>query len=49
MATIDHAVEVHPVAKWWIKADSCDIVSGVEESVRLERNGDAEYGTEAVQ
>ncbi len=41
MATLDHAVEVHPEAKWWIKADGCDIVSGLEESVRLEWNGDA--------
>ena len=49
MATIDHAVEVHPEAKWWIKADGCDIVSGLEESVRLEWNGDADYVTEAVQ
>ena len=55
MATLDHAVEVHPEAKWWIRrnggsrADGCDIVSGLEESVHLEWNGDADYATEAVQ
>ncbi len=49
MATLDHAIKVHPEAKWWIKADGCDIVSGLEESVRLEWNGDADDGTEVVQ
>ena len=40
---------MHPSAKCWIKADGCDVVSGLEESVCLEWNGDADYGTEAVQ
>ena len=49
MATLDDASRVHPSAKWWIKADGCDIVSGLEESVRLEWNGDVDYGTSELQ
>lgn len=49
MATLDEASQVHPCAKWWIKADGCDIVSGLEESVRLEWNGDVDYGTSELQ
>jgi len=49
MATLDSACKVHPQGRWWIKADGCDIVSGLEESLRLEWNGDADYGTEVVE
>lgn len=40
---------MHPNAKWWIKADGCDVVSGLEESVRLEWHGDVDYGNSEVQ
>ena len=49
MATLDEACRLHPDAKWWIKADGCDIVSGLEESLRLEWNGDVDFGTSEVQ
>lgn len=33
-----------PQAKWWIKADGCDVISSLEESLRLEWNGDVDLG-----
>ena len=49
MATLDEASRLHPNARWWIKADGCDIICGLEESLRLEWNGDVEFGTSEVQ
>ena len=49
MATLDKASKLHPNARWWIKADGCDIISGLEESTRLEWNGDVDFGTSEVQ
>ena len=49
IATIEEAHRVHPSASWWVKADGCDIVSGLEESVRLEWNGDVDMGTGELQ
>ena len=49
LATLDHASKVHPKTMWWIKADGCDIVSGLKESLNVEWNGDADYGTTVVQ
>ena len=49
MATLDEASRVHPNARWWIKADGCNIISGLEESTRLEWNGDVDFGTSEVQ
>ena len=49
MATLDKASAIHPNTRWWVKADGCDLVSGLEESVKLEWNGDADYRTSAVQ
>ena len=48
MATLDEASRLHPNARWWIKADGCDIISGLEESLRLEWNGDVDFGTSEV-
>ena len=44
IATLNEAHKVHPNVKWWLKGDGCDIVSGLEESVRLEWNGDVDMG-----
>lgn len=33
-------MRVHPHSWWWIKADGCDIVSGISESVSGEWSGD---------
>lgn len=49
MATLDEACRLHPDAKWWIKADGCDIISGLEESLQLVWNGDVDFGTSEVQ
>lgn len=49
MATLDKASTVHPNARWWVKCDGCDLKSGLEESVKLEWNGDADYATTSVQ
>lgn len=49
MATLDEASRLHPHGRWWIKADGCDIISGLEESTRLEWNGDVDFGTSEVQ
>ena len=45
MATLEEAHQVHPSARWWVKADGCDIVSGLEESLRNDWNGDIDLGT----
>ena len=49
MATLVEANQAHPLASWWIKADGCDIVSGLEESLRNEWNGDVDLGTGELQ
>ena len=35
--------------RWWIKADGCDIVSGLHESVQLEWSGDVDLNDKVVQ
>ena len=49
MATLVEAHQAHPSARWWVKADGCDIVSGLEESLRNEWNGDVDLGTGDLQ
>lgn len=49
IATLEEAHRVHPSARWWVKADGCDIVSGLEESLRNEWNGDVDLGTGELQ
>lgn len=45
MTTLDEASRLH---RWWIKADGCDIISDLEESTRLEWNGDVDFATSEV-
>lgn len=33
---------MHPDAWWWVKADGCDLVKGLKESVKLEWSGDVD-------
>ena len=33
---------MHPESWWWVKADGCDIVRGLKESVKMEWSGDVE-------
>lgn len=42
METLDEAAKVHAGSCWWIKADGCDVVQGLRESVRLEWSGDVD-------
>ena len=45
---MDEAARVHPESWWWIKADGCDLVSGLGESVRGEWNGDVDLNDGAI-
>lgn len=45
MTTLDEACKSNPTGRWWIKGDGCDLVSGLEESLRLEWHGDIDFGT----
>ena len=46
---LEEAHRVHPSARWWVKADGCDIVSGLEESLRNVWHGDVDLGTGELQ
>lgn len=47
--TLDEASRVHPDTNWWIKADGVDVVSGLEESMRLEWHGDIDLADGKLQ
>ena len=49
IATLEEAHRVHPSARLWVKADGCDIVSGLEESLRNVWHGDVDLGTGELQ
>ncbi len=44
MKVIEEALRLLPSANWWIKADGVDVISSLEESMRLEWNGDVDLG-----
>ena len=37
---LDEAARIHPDSWWWIKADGCDLVSGISESTNGQWSGD---------
>lgn len=39
----------NPNGRWWVKADACDVRSGLRESVRGEWSGDEDFGSGALQ
>lgn len=43
------AKHAHPEAWWWLKADGCDLVSGLKESVKLEWSGDVDLNNGKLQ
>ncbi|CAB3991294.1 Hypothetical predicted protein [Paramuricea clavata] len=54
--TVDVQVEAlkqvkknHPSGRWWIKADACDVRSGLRESVKGKWSGDEDLGTGELQ
>ena len=49
MKTLDIACKLLPRSNWWIKADGVDVISSLEESVKLEWNGDVDLGDGAWQ
>lgn len=49
MVTLDEACKAHPNARWWVKGDGCDIISGLEESVNCDWNGDVDHGDGQLQ
>ncbi len=48
MTSLDEAVRILPDAVWWIKADGVDVVSGLNESLRLEWSGDVDLNDGCV-
>lgn len=44
MESLDKAHRLLPNAKWWIKADGCDVISSLEESVTRSWHGDVDLG-----
>lgn len=49
MKTLDEATKLLPSANWCIKADGVDVVSSLEESLKLEWNGDVDLGNGELQ
>ena len=49
MLQISVAASVHPNSWWWIKADGCDVVSGLTESVSGEWSGDVNLYPETLE
>lgn len=46
---MDEAAQVNPDAWWWLKADRCDIVKGLKESVKLQWSGDVDLADGPLQ
>lgn len=49
MKVLEEAHHIFPSAKWWIKADGCDVIESLEESVDLKWNGDIDIGDGQLQ
>ena len=39
----------HPDSQWWLKADECDVVKGLKESVRMKWSGDVDLNDSSLQ
>lgn len=48
-SVLDEAARVHPNSWWWIKADGCDIVRGLGESISGEWSGDVNLDEGALE
>lgn len=42
MEVLQEAAKAHPNEWWWLKADGCDVVGGLKESVVHEWSGDVD-------
>ena len=49
MSILDEAARTHPHAWWWVKADGCDILKGLGESVNLDWSGDVDMNDGKLQ
>lgn len=45
---LDEAARIHPDSWWWLKADGCDLTSGLSESVSGKWSGDVNIDQEAL-
>jgi hypothetical protein len=48
-SVLDEAASVHPNSWWWIKADGCDLMKGLTESVSGEWSGDINLHPDALE
>jgi hypothetical protein len=48
-AVLDEASRTHPSAWWWVKADGCDLVEGLGESINLDWCGDVDMNDGELQ
>lgn len=39
---LQEAAKAHPTEWWWLKADGCDVVAGLKESVEHQWSGDVD-------
>lgn len=46
---LNEACLAHPDSWWWLKADGCDIISGLKESAKLEWSGDIDLNDGKLQ
>ena len=46
---MDEAARINPDAWWWLKADGCEIVKGLKESVKLQWSGDVDLADGSLQ
>lgn len=42
VSAIDEGARVHPDSWWWVKADGCDILSGLSESTHSKWSGNVD-------
>ena len=49
MTVLDDAARAHPNSWWWLKADGCDINTGLKESVQQKWSGDVDLNDGQVQ
>ena len=48
MSVLDEAASTHSNLWWWVKADGCDLTSGLSESVNGKWSGDVNVDQEAL-
>ena len=49
MSALKHLHQIHPTARWWLKADGTDIQVGLRESMSNDWSGDVDWGNGDLQ